>query len=223
MFDNLGDLLCTITGFDSFSLQPNAGASGEYAGLMVIRAYHKVPIFLIFFFFLNFCLRSLLSWQLRVRAEWNFQSRGDHHRNVCIIPVSAHGTNPASAAMCGMKIVPVGTDAKGNINIEELRKAAEANKNNLSALMVRLKFSPLYVLGIEISLEDHVTSTIIWSLFNMNLRWHILRLTECMKKVLMRSVRSFTITEVKFTWTELTWTRRSVSSFSPLLMNETCY
>ena len=80
---------------------------------------------------------------------------------MCIIPVSAHGTNPASAAMCGMKIVPVGTDAKGNINIEELRKAAEANKNNLSALMVRLKFSPLYVLGIEISLEDHVTSTII--------------------------------------------------------------
>ncbi|XP_040997393.1 glycine dehydrogenase (decarboxylating), mitochondrial [Juglans microcarpa x Juglans regia] len=104
MFDNLGDLLCTITGFDSFSLQPNAGAAGEYAGLMVIRAYHM--------------------------------ARGDHHRNVCIIPVSAHGTNPASAAMCGMKIVSVGTDAKGNINIEELRKAAEANRDNLSALMV---------------------------------------------------------------------------------------
>ncbi|CAO2818054.1 unnamed protein product [Amaranthus hypochondriacus] len=104
MFQNLGDLLCTITGFDSFSLQPNAGAAGEYAGLMVIRAYHK--------------------------------SRGDHHRNVCIIPVSAHGTNPASAAMCGMKIVSVGTDAKGNINIEEVRKAAETHKDNLAALMV---------------------------------------------------------------------------------------
>ncbi|GER32106.1 glycine dehydrogenase (decarboxylating) [Striga asiatica] len=104
MFKNLGDLLCTITGFDSFSLQPNAGAAGEYAGLMVIRAYHM--------------------------------SRGDHHRNVCIIPVSAHGTNPASAAMCGMKIVAVGTDSKGNINIEELQKAAEANKDNLAALMV---------------------------------------------------------------------------------------
>ncbi|KAK1311843.1 hypothetical protein QJS10_CPA07g00316 [Acorus calamus] len=104
MFKDLGELLCTITGFDSFSLQPNAGAAGEYAGLMVIRAYHL--------------------------------SRGDGHRNVCIIPVSAHGTNPASAAMCGMKIVAVGTDAKGNINIEELRKAAEANKENLSALMV---------------------------------------------------------------------------------------
>ncbi|KAL8115247.1 hypothetical protein AgCh_021907 [Apium graveolens] len=104
MFDNLGDLLCSITGFDSFSLQPNAGAAGEYAGLMVIRAYHM--------------------------------ARGDYHRNVCIIPVSAHGTNPASAAMCGMKIVTIGTDAKGNINIEELKKAAEANKQNLSALMV---------------------------------------------------------------------------------------
>ncbi|CAI9274945.1 unnamed protein product [Lactuca saligna] len=104
MFKNLGDLLCTITGFDSFSLQPNAGAAGEYAGLMVIRAYHM--------------------------------ARGDHHRNVCIIPVSAHGTNPASAAMCGMKIITVGTDSKGNINIEEVRKAAEANKEYLSALMV---------------------------------------------------------------------------------------
>ncbi|KAK8602471.1 hypothetical protein V6N13_057900 [Hibiscus sabdariffa] len=104
MFNNLGELLCTITGFDSFSLQPNAGAAGEYAGLMVIRAYHM--------------------------------SRGDYHRNVCIIPVSAHGTNPASAAMCGMKIVPVGTDSKGNINIEELRRAAEANRDKLSALMV---------------------------------------------------------------------------------------
>ncbi|PKA61157.1 Glycine dehydrogenase [decarboxylating], mitochondrial [Apostasia shenzhenica] len=104
MFNDLGDLLCKITGFDSFSLQPNAGAAGEYAGLMVIRTYHL--------------------------------SRGDSHRNVCIIPVSAHGTNPASAAMCGMKIVSVGTDSKGNINIEELRKAAEAHKNDLAALMV---------------------------------------------------------------------------------------
>ncbi|KAJ3695000.1 hypothetical protein LUZ60_000377 [Juncus effusus] len=104
MFDDLGDLLCTLTGFDSFSLQPNAGAAGEYAGLMVIRAYHM--------------------------------ARGDNHRNVCIIPVSAHGTNPASAAMCGMKIVAVGTDAKGNINIDELRKTAEAHKDNLSAFMV---------------------------------------------------------------------------------------
>ncbi|BBN16741.1 glycine cleavage system P protein (glycine dehydrogenase) [Marchantia polymorpha subsp. ruderalis] len=104
MFRNLGDMLCEITGFDSMSLQPNAGAAGEYAGLMVIRAYHD--------------------------------SRGDRHRNVCIIPTSAHGTNPASAAMCGMKIVAVGTDAKGNVDIEALRKAAEANKENLAALMI---------------------------------------------------------------------------------------
>lgn len=59
---------------------------------------------------------------------------------MCIIPVSAHGTNPASAAMCGMKIVIIGTDAKGNINIAELKKAAEANKDNLSALMVSILF-----------------------------------------------------------------------------------
>ncbi|KAH7285844.1 hypothetical protein KP509_33G048300 [Ceratopteris richardii] len=104
MFENLGHLLAEITGFDSVSLQPNAGAAGEYAGLMVIRAYHH--------------------------------ARGDYHRNVCIIPVSAHGTNPASAAMCGMKIVPVGTDEKGNVDIEQLRKAAETHKDNLSALMV---------------------------------------------------------------------------------------
>uniref|UniRef100_A0A0D6QXA7 Glycine cleavage system P protein n=1 Tax=Araucaria cunninghamii TaxID=56994 RepID=A0A0D6QXA7_ARACU len=104
MFKDLGELLCDITGFDSFSLQPNAGAAGEYAGLMVIRAFH--------------------------------QARGEGHRNVCIIPVSAHGTNPASAAMCGMKIIAVGTDAKGNVNIDELRRAAEEHKENLAALMV---------------------------------------------------------------------------------------
>ena len=104
MFRGLEKQLCEITGFDAMSLQPNSGASGEYAGLMAIRAYH--------------------------------QSNGDHHRDVCIIPVSAHGTNPASAAMCGMKIVVVGTDAKGNINIPELKAAAEKHSANLAALMV---------------------------------------------------------------------------------------
>nr|KAJ0206730.1 hypothetical protein LSAT_V11C500296960 [Lactuca sativa] len=97
MFKNLGDMLYTITEFDSFSSQPNVGAAKEYVGLMV---------------------------------------RGNHHRNVCIIPVSAHGTNLASAAMCGMKIITVGTDSKCNINIEEVRKDDEANKEYLSALMV---------------------------------------------------------------------------------------
>jgi len=104
MFRGLEKQLCEITGFDAMSLQPNSGASGEYAGLMGIRAYH--------------------------------QSRGDHHRDVCIIPVSAHGTNPASAAMCGMKIVVIGTDAKGNINVAELKAAAEKHSANLAALMV---------------------------------------------------------------------------------------
>jgi glycine dehydrogenase len=65
-----------------------------------------------------------------------FQARGDDHRNVCIIPTSAHGTNPASAAMCGMSIVTIGTDAHGNVDIAELQQAAEKHKDNLAALMV---------------------------------------------------------------------------------------
>lgn len=91
------------------------------------------------------------------------QSRGDHHRDVCIIPVSAHGTNPASAAMVGMKIVAVGTDSKGNINIEELRKAAEANKDNLAALMVLLHTllicEFIFFLKIKIIMPPHRKST----------------------------------------------------------------
>lgn len=104
MFKDLTTQLADITGFDDVSLQPNSGASGEYAGLMAIRAYHH--------------------------------SRGDHHRDVCIIPVSAHGTNPASAAMCGMKIVVIGTDENGNVNIPELKAAAEKHSANLSCLMI---------------------------------------------------------------------------------------
>ncbi|KAL4527675.1 hypothetical protein Ndes2526B_g08646 [Nannochloris sp. 'desiccata'] len=104
MFEDLAQQLATITGFDAVSLQPNSGASGEYAGLMAIREYHR--------------------------------ARGDTDRNVCIIPVSAHGTNPASAVMAGMTIVPVGVDAKGNINIPELKKKAEEHKDKLAALMI---------------------------------------------------------------------------------------
>ena len=96
--------LAEITGFDSVSLQPNSGASGEYAGLLTIREYHR--------------------------------SRGDHHRNVCLIPVSAHGTNPASAAMCGMKIVAVQSDPHGNIDIAQLQEKAVEHADNLAALMV---------------------------------------------------------------------------------------
>ncbi|WIA42495.1 hypothetical protein OEZ86_008483 [Tetradesmus obliquus] len=104
MFRDLAAQLCSITGFDAVSLQPNSGASGEYAGLMAIRAYHR--------------------------------SRGDTHRDVCIIPVSAHGTNPASAVMAGMKIVSVSTDAKGNVNMAELKEKAEKHSKNLAALMI---------------------------------------------------------------------------------------
>ena len=104
LFQNLEDWLEEITGFAGISLQPNAGSQGEYAGLLVIRAYHE--------------------------------SRGDQHRNVCLIPTSAHGTNPASAAMAGMKIVAVACDPNGNIDVADLRAKAEANKNDLSCLMI---------------------------------------------------------------------------------------
>ncbi|MBR5492808.1 MAG: aminomethyl-transferring glycine dehydrogenase [Alistipes sp.] len=96
--------LATITGFAGCSLQPNSGAAGEYAGLMVIRAYH--------------------------------QSRGQGYRNIILIPASAHGTNPASAAMAGMKIVTVACDENGNIDVEDLKKKAEEHSSELCGLMV---------------------------------------------------------------------------------------
>ncbi|GAB5523521.1 MAG: aminomethyl-transferring glycine dehydrogenase [Roseivirga sp.] len=104
LFKNLVDWLSEITGFADTSLQPNSGAQGEYAGLMVIRAYHE--------------------------------SRGDHHRNVALIPSSAHGTNPASAVMAGMKVVITKCDEKGNIDLDDLRAKAEEHSANLSSLMV---------------------------------------------------------------------------------------
>jgi glycine dehydrogenase len=96
--------LAIITGFDATSLQPNSGAQGEYAGLMVIRAYH--------------------------------QANGDHHRDIALIPSSAHGTNPASAVMAGIKVVVVACDERGNIDVEDLRAKAEQHSANLSALMI---------------------------------------------------------------------------------------
>ncbi|WP_291782746.1 aminomethyl-transferring glycine dehydrogenase [Cecembia sp.] len=104
MFQNLRNWLTEITGFADTSLQPNSGAQGEYAGLMVIRAYHM--------------------------------SRGDHHRNIALIPTSAHGTNPASAVMAGMKVVLVKCDERGNIDVADLKEKAEAHKEDLAALMV---------------------------------------------------------------------------------------
>jgi glycine dehydrogenase len=96
--------LSEITGFAQMSFQPNSGASGEYAGLLVIQAYHR--------------------------------SRGEGQRNVALIPSSAHGTNPASAAMCGMNIVVVKCDKQGNIDVEDLREKAELHRDSLSCLMV---------------------------------------------------------------------------------------
>ncbi|MFY8111225.1 MAG: aminomethyl-transferring glycine dehydrogenase, partial [Flavobacterium sp.] len=104
MLRKLEQQLNVITGFAGTTLQPNSGAQGEYAGLMVIRAYH--------------------------------QSRGDHHRNIALIPSSAHGTNPASAAMAGMKVVVTKTLENGNIDVEDLREKAMLHKDNLSCLMV---------------------------------------------------------------------------------------
>ncbi len=104
LFDELDKWLSEITGFAAMSLQPNAGAQGEYAGLMVIRAYHL--------------------------------DRGDTQRNIALIPSSAHGTNPASAAMAGMKIIVVKCDENGNIDVADLKAKAEQYKNELSCLMV---------------------------------------------------------------------------------------
>ncbi|MCH9686159.1 MAG: aminomethyl-transferring glycine dehydrogenase [Deltaproteobacteria bacterium] len=104
MIDRLEGWLCDITGFARVSLQPNAGAQGEYAGLLVIRAYHRA------------------------------QGGGD--RDVCLIPVSAHGTNPASAVMAGMKVVVVACDEHGNIDVEDLRAKADKHADRLAALMV---------------------------------------------------------------------------------------
>lgn len=104
IFDELASDLCEITGFAGMSLQPNSGAQGEYAGLMVIKAYHE--------------------------------SRGDFNRNICLIPSSAHGTNPASAVMAGMEVVVTACDAKGNVDLVDLKAKAELHKDNLSCLMI---------------------------------------------------------------------------------------
>ena len=104
IIDDLQKWLCDITGFDSISLQPNAGSQGEYAGLLAIQAYH--------------------------------QGSGDDKRNVCLIPESAHGTNPASAVMAGMKVVGVKCDEEGNIDIKDLEKKAIMNTFELSCIMI---------------------------------------------------------------------------------------
>ncbi|MGA3181323.1 MAG: aminomethyl-transferring glycine dehydrogenase [Verrucomicrobiota bacterium] len=104
IFRQLEQWLAEITGFAGVSLQPNSGAQGEYAGLLVIRKYHA--------------------------------ARGQAHRQVCLIPASAHGTNPASAAMAGLKIVSVACDTLGNVDLPDLRAKCQAHREDLAALMV---------------------------------------------------------------------------------------
>ncbi|MGD8232689.1 aminomethyl-transferring glycine dehydrogenase [Vibrio sp. TRT 1302] len=101
---DLKEKLCEITGYDAFSLQPNSGASGEYAGLIAIQRYHE--------------------------------SRGEGHRNVCLIPSSAHGTNPATASMVSMKVVVVKCDDEGNIDMADLAAKIEKHAENLSSIMI---------------------------------------------------------------------------------------
>jgi glycine dehydrogenase len=104
LLTDLSQKLCAITGYDAFSMQPNSGAQGEYAGLLTIRAYHA--------------------------------SRGEERRRICLIPASAHGTNPASASMCGMQVVVVATDDSGNIDVADLRAKAQAHRDTLAAAMI---------------------------------------------------------------------------------------
>ena len=104
MIDQLETMLCALTGYAAVSLQPNAGSQGEYAGLLVIQAYH--------------------------------QSRGEGHRNICLIPSSAHGTNPASANMVGMQVVVTACDESGNVDLDDLRAKAEKHSANLACVMV---------------------------------------------------------------------------------------
>ena len=104
IFAEMEDMLREITGLKGISLQPNAGSQGEYAGLLIVRKYHR--------------------------------TRGESQRNVCLIPASAHGTNPASAAMAGLDVIVVACDAEGNIDLADLRSKAAAHRERLAALMV---------------------------------------------------------------------------------------
>ena len=104
MFAELEDMLCDLTGFAAFSLQPNAGSQGEYTGLLVIRKYHEVS--------------------------------GQSQRTICLIPASAHGTNPASAMLAGLKVVVVACDENGNVSLADLRMKLAEYQNTLAALMI---------------------------------------------------------------------------------------
>ncbi|MEE2980796.1 MAG: aminomethyl-transferring glycine dehydrogenase [Pseudomonadota bacterium] len=104
LFEELEAMLCEVTGFDAVSLQPNAGSQGEYAGLLVIRGYHR--------------------------------ARGEGNRDVCLIPASAHGTNPASAHLAGLRVVVVACDDDGNVDLDDLAAKAAEHGDDLAALMI---------------------------------------------------------------------------------------
>ncbi len=104
LFAELEDMLCDLTGFDAFSLQPNAGSQGEYTGLLVIRKFHEV--------------------------------NNQNQRDVCLIPASAHGTNPASAALAGLKVVVVACDTNGNVSVDDLKAKLLQYQDTLAALMI---------------------------------------------------------------------------------------
>jgi len=104
LINDLSKKLCTLTGYDDMSMQPNSGAQGEYAGLLTIRAFHK--------------------------------SQGQEHRNVCLIPTSAHGTNPASAHMVGWKVIVVKSAENGDIDVEDFKAKAEKHSDSLAACMI---------------------------------------------------------------------------------------
>jgi len=104
LVNELSNMLCTVTGYDAISLQPNAGSQGEYAGLLAIKSYHE--------------------------------DRGDTQRDVCLIPFSAHGTNPASAQMCGMKVVVVNCDDQGNVDLADLTEKCKQHAAALAAIMI---------------------------------------------------------------------------------------
>ncbi len=104
LFRDLEQWLSVLTGFAGISLQPNSGSQGEYAGLLVIRAY--------------------------------LESLGEGARDVCLIPTSAHGTNPASAVLAGLRVAPVACDADGNIDLSDLRAKIDANRSRLACLMI---------------------------------------------------------------------------------------
>ena len=104
LIDELDDMLCDLSGFSAFSMQPNAGSQGEYAGLLVIRKYQETI--------------------------------GESSRDICLIPASAHGTNPASASMAGLQVVVVKCDSEGNVDIADLKSKAEKYSKNLSVLMI---------------------------------------------------------------------------------------